>query len=97
MILDDLERLSQNIELSELFGFIHDGFSYKGSKVIFIANEKEIHNEYYNTIKEKYIGHTFGFLPDLREIISSMQKNPDDNIYNTYIKEHKNKIAAVFD
>ena len=97
LILDDLERLSQNIELSELFGFIHDGFSYKGSKVIFIANEKEIHNEYYNTIKEKYIGHTFRFSPDLIEIISSVQKNPDDTIYNTYIKEHKNKIAAVFD
>ena len=97
LILDDLERLSQIIELSELFGFIHDGFSYKGSKVIFIANEKEIHNEYYNTIKEKYIGHTFGFFPDLIEIISSIQENQNDNPYNTYIKEHKNKITAVFD
>ena len=97
LILDDLERLSKTIDLAELFGFIHDVFSYKGSKVIFIANEKEIHNAYYNTIKEKYIGHTFRFSPDLIEIISSVQKNPDDTIYNTYIKEHKNKIAAVFD
>lgn len=97
LILDDLERLSKTIDLAELFGFIHDAFSYKGSKVIFIANEKEIHNEYYNTIKEKYIGHTFRFSPDLIEIISSVQKDPDDTIYNTYIKEHKNKIAAVFD
>ena len=97
LILDDLERLSKTIDLAEFFGFIHDVFSYKGSKVIFIANEKEIHNEYYNTIKEKYIGHTFRFFPDLREIISSVQKNPDDTIYNTYIKEHKNKVAVVFD
>ena len=66
LILDDLERLSKTIDLAEFFGFIHDVFSYKGSKVIFIANEKEIHNEYYNTIKEKYIGHTFRFFPDLR-------------------------------
>lgn len=97
LILDDLERLSKTIDLAELFGFIHDVLSCKGLKVIFIANEKEIHNEYYNTIKEKYIGHTFRFSPDLIEIISSVQKNPDDTIYNTYIKEHKNKIAAVFD
>lgn len=64
LIFDDLERISDDINITDLFGFIFDNFTSKGVKTIFISNELEIKDENYSKRKEKIIRRTISYLPD---------------------------------
>lgn len=71
LLFDDLERVSSEIKVADLFGFIFDNFTSKGIKTIFISNELEIKDSEYVSRKEKIIRRTISYLPDFNKQIDS--------------------------
>ncbi|TFJ56372.1 hypothetical protein CKN96_11740 [Carnobacterium maltaromaticum] len=71
LFVDDLERLGDNVKVSDCLGLISSDYMEKlKCKVIFIANEKEIKDqEEFNKIKEKTIDKTLLFKPSSNEIL----------------------------
>ncbi|WP_019552581.1 P-loop NTPase fold protein [Propionispira raffinosivorans] len=66
LFVDDIERTDMDIK--ELFGYffpIIEG----GTRVIFIANEKEIKDVVYDQMKEKMIGETYSVEPEYEKSI----------------------------
>lgn len=75
LILDDLERISDKIEITDLLGTIHSRFVLNGVKVIYVADEQKIENkDKYDNEKEKYIFRTIDFRRHNKEIYSSFLK-----------------------
>lgn len=78
LCFDDLERVSSSFPIADVLGFINRSFvEHEGLNVLIIANEKEIdkkdakkkkHKSDYDRIKEKVIGRTIHFKPNLHEI-----------------------------
>lgn len=78
LIIDDLERLSKNINIEDLLYSIYDNFISNNVKVLFICNEEVlINNGEYNKIKEKIIRHTIK--------LHSIDKNNFKLFLETYI------------
>lgn len=71
LLFDDLERVSSDIKIADLFGFIFDNFTSKGIKTIFISNELEIKDAEYVSRKEKIIRRTISYLPNFNKQINS--------------------------
>lgn len=71
LLFDDLERVSSEIKIADLFGFIFDNFTSKGIKTIFISNELEIKDAEYVSRKEKIIRRTISYLPNFNKQINS--------------------------
>lgn len=73
VVIDDLERVSTNIQIEDVLGFIlNDLLEELSAKVIIASNSSEISNDRYKKIKEKVIGRTVKFSYDeeyLREIV----------------------------
>lgn len=67
LILDDLERISGDLSISNLFGHIFDCYTSKNVKTIFVSNELEIKDEDYRTRKEKIIRRTISYAPSFSE------------------------------
>ena len=67
IIIDDIERISDIINIEDFFYKIYDTFILNNLKVIFVCNEKEIYSNNsekksnYFRIKEKVIRHTINF------------------------------------
>lgn len=78
LVLDDLERKSDNLSSKDLFGFVSsfclDSYNMK---VIFIANEEKITNKEsdFNLIKEKIIFNTFSFEYSSKDIVKEIIDN----------------------
>jgi len=68
--LDDIERINQDFPIENLLGFVNSELvEHNGCKVLFIGNESknQLNSEYYRTIKEKIIGWTVRYEPDVSE------------------------------
>lgn|GEM_PF-6372912 len=86
LVFDDLERSELPVE--EMIGYINNYVEHDGLKVILLAEEIYISkkNEKYNDIKEKVVGKTIEFVPNVREVVFS--------IINS-IKENKSKEVQL--
>ena len=78
LIFDDIERCS--IEFKTLFAYINYYIEIQEMKVILLANESAIeeNKEEYNKIKEKIIGHSIEYIPDVKSIYFNMINNIKD-------------------
>lgn len=57
MIFDDLDRISKELTIDELIGFINTMVEHENNKVIIVADEVEVENqELYKQVREKTIG-----------------------------------------
>ncbi|MDE6552624.1 MAG: KAP family NTPase [Muribaculaceae bacterium] len=88
IILDDLERVSDEIKEVELLGFINDLSENLGFKVILIA-----HEDYLNTIhkkhldfKEKVVEKTLKFNADVAGAADSMIKELNDDDFAAFMR-----------
>ena len=95
---DDLERRSKSLELEEIIGFINNLVENENAKVVIIANENKIAEENYKIIKEKVVGNTIEFQPDIKKstnnIISS--KFAGFKTYMEFLNENVEIIYASF-
>lgn len=84
---DDIERMSDEINVDDFLGIINDLVENKGCKVLLIANETEIKNGI--TYKEKTIEKTIHFTPNLNEIF--------DSVITSYPPDFKSYLQAKKD
>lgn len=84
---DDLERMSDKVNVDDFLGIINDLVENKGCKVLLIANEAEIRNGI--TFKEKTIEKTIHFNPNLNEIFDSIINDYSDSHFKIYLINQK--------
>ena len=99
--VDDLDRKSNALNLSEVYGFINNLTENLGAKVILIANEDNLRNEFngqntnaYSKKKKKVIGVSFPFQTNLREIFNQIINKYEiiDNLYFQFLNENMNYV-----
>lgn len=108
-VIDDIERISDSINIEDILYKIYELFILKGLKVIFVCNEKEIYSNNsekksnYFRIKEKVIRHTINFYrldnSMFGEIIKSIIKdNEKYSYYKDFINDdnHIEKLINIF-
>ncbi|SLM97417.1 hypothetical protein FM106_13980 [Brachybacterium faecium] len=95
IFIDDLERVSKEIDLKDLLGFILNELLEKMKcKVIILSNNLEISNsEDFKKIKEKVISRTVKFKYDMSTIENMILKTSR----NTFIKEYSSWIRIVLE
>lgn len=109
IIIDDIERISDSINIEDILYKIYELFILQGLKVIFVCNEKEIYSNNsekksnYFKIKEKVIRHTINFYrldnSMFGEIIKSIIKdNEKYSYYKDFINDdnHIEKLINIF-
>ena len=88
LVIDDLERKSDNINIKELLGFIESLSEIENIKIIIVANQEYIEdNQVYNHFKEKVIDKTYNITQYSSEAINT--------ICNQYI--NNNSIKKIID
>ncbi|SBV98303.1 P-loop NTPase fold protein [uncultured Dysgonomonas sp.] len=104
LCFDDIERKNDELNIKELAGYINLLLENYSAKIILIANEKEIKDNKttegknnWKEIKDKIVGNTIEFNPDLsfsiNGIIESLNTNSD---YRSYLKEELDFILETF-
>ena len=96
---DDLERTSPELKIEEVIGFINDLVENSNAKIIIIANEGKISDESYKKLKEKVIGNTIEFTPDLLTTfkgIINQRFNPNSKYYQ-FLDANGSSIVHFFE
>lgn len=80
IIIDDIERISNYLEIDDFLYRIFDNFLPKGIKILFVGNENEIHSNNekksnYIRIKEKVIRHTINIYDIDRNVFGQIINN----------------------
>ena len=102
-IIDDIERISDTIDIEEFLYKIHDIFISKGLKVLFVGNEREINGNKKNNassnsgekqskyfkIKEKVIRHTINIYDIDRNVFGQIINNIFEEIEGGKYKDGK--------
>lgn len=84
---DDIERMSDKINVDDFLGIINDLVENNGCKVLLIANEIEIKNGI--AFKEKTIEKTVHFIPNISEIYDSIVNDYSDINFKTFLSNFK--------
>jgi hypothetical protein len=97
---DDLDRKSESLSLPELFGFINSLVENEGAKILIILNDEKWHNEEsYKTIKEKVVGVSIEFEPNVQEvyqkIIEDKYNKSGLSLLYKYLKENALSIIKI--
>lgn len=90
ILLDDLERISENVDITDLLGAIHTKFVLNGIKVVYIADDTEIKDsKKFAKEKEKYIRRTIAFASDKYTIFKSFldELHIDNNDFMLILQE----------
>ncbi|EIX0499057.1 hypothetical protein MGY74_000001, partial [Enterococcus faecalis] len=95
VFIDDLERISKEINLKDLLGFILNELLEKlKCKVIILSNNSEIpSSDDFKKIKEKVISRTVKFKYDMSTVEEMILKTSR----NTFIREHSSWIRIVLE
>ena len=102
---DDLERSS--IPLNDILGYMNQLVEHNKCKMIILANEKEIgkriedeskEQQLYKTVREKVIGLTIRFEPQMKEVYDSIiaEQYKADTELKKYLMEKKQSILLYF-
>lgn len=95
IIIDDLERINDNVELKEILGIINYLKNKSHVKVVLIANLKELFQdsnkkEIYINYSEKIIDTTYN-LNEISKHINWKNINVDEAFITTFLKKHEVK------
>ena len=99
LCLDDVERFIKKDNVEEVMGYINNLVENLGYKVIVILNENyhtndnEVENVKSN-FKEKVIGKSMTFVPNIREIFYSVVETYKDNSFSAFMK--RDDISELF-
>jgi hypothetical protein len=95
---DDLERLSENLNIEEFIGYVNSLVENENVKVLIIANENKIDRKNYFALKEKVVGNSIEFIPDLSQSFDSLIeiRFGGSKYYKEYLSINKNLILEVY-
>ncbi|WP_348812442.1 P-loop NTPase fold protein [Flavobacterium maritimum] len=97
IVFDDLERISKSLEIEDVIGFVNSLVEHDNVKVLLIANENKIESSNYKKIKEKVIGNTIEFIPNLSESFNGLINNYNGfSLYQEFLKNNKELILDFF-
>ncbi len=98
LILDDLERIDKELTFRQLIGFINSLVESQSVKVIIIANRDQIQDEDFNNLKEKTIGNTIHFKPNLKDSIKQIiaHRFAGSPVYEQYLEQKASTIIQLF-
>jgi hypothetical protein len=98
LCFDDFERLSNNLSIEELVGFINSLVENESIKVIILANEDKISKENYHALKEKVVGNSIEFIQDLNSAYDGLINDKFSSFpeYHKFLKFHKPFILDIF-
>lgn len=93
---DDLERCSMPID--EVLGFINNYTEHKNVKVLICGVENEITDKVkYNKIKEKTIGNTLSYVPEIDSIYKTIiYRHSDNELFRNFLKDYRSEILFEF-
>lgn len=85
LFLDDLERISEKLQVIDLLAEISTSFTEFGIKTIYIADETDLlEKAEYKKAKEKYIHRTLSFNPNKKEVFEYFLKKYTPNTNYNY-------------
>lgn len=90
IIIDDLERKGDNLSVEEFASYVNNIVEHREGKVIVIANESKINGKFwerYIEFKEKIIGESVAFLPNIEASIDSIINSFGDAYPQDYVQE----------
>jgi len=90
LCFDDLERVK--LSLVEVLGYINNFIEHDACKVLIIANENELPamDSNYEIYKEKIVGRTVEYKPDLDNVLDSMIRDYEAQIeFKQFLTEQK--------
>jgi hypothetical protein len=90
---DDLERMSEKIDVNDFLGIVNDLVENKGCKVLLIANEEEIKNGI--TFKEKTIEKTIHFSPKISDVFDSIISSYETSPFKEYFIQNIDFIIST--
>lgn len=95
---DDLERLSDNLNIEEFIGYVNSLVENENVKVLIIANENKIERHNYFALKEKVVGNSIEFIPDINKSFDSLIeiKFGAFNEYKKFLIENKGLILEIY-
>lgn len=94
-VFDDLERC--DMDINAVLGYINALVEHDGSKVVIIANQKEItETEHYMRRREKLIGHTMLLKADLPSVYSTFIQQIRDTECRMLLSAHALDVQAVY-
>ena len=95
---DDLERLSENLNIEEFIGYVNSLVENENVKVLIIANENKIERHNYFALKEKVVGNSIEFIPDISKSLDSLIdiKFGGFKHYKEFLFENKNLILETY-
>lgn len=98
LCFDDFERMSDNLSIEELIGFINSLVENESIKVIILANEDKISKENYHALKEKVIGNSIEFIQDFDIAFDGLikEKFVGFPVYSKFLINNKQYILEIF-
>jgi hypothetical protein len=99
LCLDDVERISDGLNIEELIGFINTLVENNGAKVILIINEDKVNNkEKYFQFKEKIAGNSIEFNPNILSSLTNIieSKFTEETSYKKFLLEKRDFIVEAF-
>lgn len=96
IFFDDLERISKNVNLEEVLGFINNYSENEKYKTVIICNKEKIDSDVYKKFIEKTVRYVVKYDPDINvvydELVSVTNLN---NKFREYIKEKKTEVIEI--
>ncbi|MCA6438598.1 MAG: P-loop NTPase fold protein [Sediminibacterium sp.] len=97
---DDLERISPNLKIEELIGFINSLVESENVKVLIIANQGKgaLTDEKFKEFQEKVIGNTIEFISTIGDSYESILKDKFSGFkqYREFLENNKDFVLEVF-
>jgi len=95
---DDLERLSENLNIEEFIGYVNSLVENENVKVLIIANENKIERQNYFALKEKVVGNSIEFIPNISKSFDSLIeiKFAGSKQYKEFLTNNKNLILEIY-
>lgn len=97
LCFDDFERISNDLNLEEVVGYINSLVELENTKILIIANENKIKNKKYSILKEKIVGNTIEFIPDIKESIQNIIqiRYISDTVYRKFVLKNIELINEI--
>ncbi len=96
---DDFERRSPNLDLKELVGYINSLVEVMGAKIILITNQNEIDQNSLSELKDKVIGVTYEYAPEMTDQIESVldQRFKHSVPFFSFLQKHKKTFQDFYE
>ncbi len=96
LFFDDLERISKEIDIQEVLGFLNAYTEHKNLKIIIVCNDKKIQDDYIG-FKEKTVRFTYNYQASIDLVYENILSNFKSAEYRTFLSDNKMALIKIFE